>query len=528
MIERKMNETSGANKSYWVESTEPMIYDRLQGDAHADAAIVGAGIAGLTVGAELARRGHKVIIIDDGFVGSGESGRTTAHLSNALDDRYYYLEGMVGEDGAKALAESHTAAIDYIERNVRELGIECDFVRLPGYLFLHRSDTRETLDKELASTQKLGLRTTMKKRVPGIEIESGDYIEFPNQATFHPMKYYRGLAKFITDKGGKIYTETRAEDITKDGVTLQGGGVIHADHYVVATNTPVNNRFVIHTKQAPYRTYVIAAYVPKGSLPTALWWDTGDHNTPWTNYPYHYVRLQEFDKQNDLLIIGGEDHKTGQPMEEDLPENARYLELEKWARKRFPMMGEIVHTWSGQVQEPVDGVAFIGKNPGDENIYVVTGDSGNGMTHCSIAGMLIPDLIENKENPWAKVYDPDRVTASAAMDFIKEQVNVAKQFGDYFTGSEINNYKELLKGEGAIVRSGLTKVAVYRDEDGTLRAYTAICPHLKCVVQWNRTEKTFDCPCHGSRFTSSGKMLNGPAISDLEPVDIPDLPGKDG
>jgi nitrite reductase/ring-hydroxylating ferredoxin subunit len=267
----------------------------------------------------------------------------------------------------------------------------------------------------------------------------------------------------------------------------------------VATNAPVNNLLILHTKQAPYMTYVIAAPVPAGSVPDILAWDTGD--------PYHYIRLQ-----GELLIVGGEDHKSGQAA--DSPQ--RYQRLEAWTRARFPMLGQVAFQWGGQVMEPADYLGFIGRNPlDDENIFVVTGDSGMGLTHGTIAGILLTDLIMGRENAWESAYSPSRVPLRAAGEMAKEDLNMAAQYGDWLTGGDVASVADIPAGQGAIVRRGLEKLAVYKDEDGTVHERVAACPHLGCVVQWNPGAQTWDCPCHGSRFDAHGRVINGPANRDL-------------
>ncbi|MGE5429734.1 MAG: FAD-dependent oxidoreductase, partial [Syntrophomonadaceae bacterium] len=490
--------TSGRNLSYWTSEVKPVKFDRLDRNLKVDVVIVGAGISGLTTAYLLSREGKNVAVVEDGDIGSGESGRTTAHISNALDDRYSYIEGILGRENARKAAESHSEAIHIIEENIMREKIDCDFERLPGYLFLHPSDNKKTLDDELKATHQAGVRTEMIMGVPGIPMETGPCLMFPDQAAFNPMKYYDGLAAAIVRNGGKIFTNSHAAKVEEPGVTTDKGFSVKADYVVVATNTPINDRYAIHTKQAPYRTYVIAGLVKKGSLPHALWWDTGDQNSIWTSNPYHYVRLHKYDDQYDLLISGGEDHKTGQLGEEGLQEEDKYNNLIKWTYERFPMVS-IEYKWSGQVMEPVDSMAFIGRNPMDsDNIFIITGDSGNGMTHGTIGGILITDLVMGRQNHWADLYDPSRKTMKTAGDFIKENLNVAKQFKEYLTPGDIDSIKDLKAGEGAVIRSGLTKAAVYKDDDGKVFAYSAICPHLKCILEWNGDEKTFDCPCHGS------------------------------
>ena len=268
----------------------------------------------------------------------------------------------------------------------------------------------------------------------------------------------------------------------------------------------MNDRVAIHTKQAAYRTYAIGLRVPRDAFRILLW-DTGD--------PYHYVRATRHSESEDLLIVGGEDHKTGQP--HDGYEQC-FERLTAWARRYFRFAGDVLYRWSGQVLEPNDGLAFIGRNPGDEHTFIVTGDSGHGMTHGTIAGMLLPDLIAGRANPWAELYDPARVRPRAAGEFAKENVNVAAQYLDYVKPSHVESAEQIAPGTGAILREGVHRIAAFRDEQGALHRHSAVCTHLGCVVAWNPVEQTWDCPCHGSRFDARGLVLNGPAIAGLPPV----------
>jgi glycine/D-amino acid oxidase-like deaminating enzyme/nitrite reductase/ring-hydroxylating ferredoxin subunit len=497
-----------------IESDGP-----LADDTSADVCVVGAGIAGMTTAYLLAREGKRVVVLDDGPVGGSMTGRTTAHLVDALDDRYYELERLHGEEGSRLAAQSHAAAIDRVEAIVKEEGIECEFERLDGYLFAPPDESKEQLEDELKATHRAGLtETELVERAPIKDFDTGKALRFPRQAQFHPLLYLAGLARAIRRDGGLIHTGTHADKIEggKKSARVEtiDGRVVTAFSVVVATNTPVNDRFAIHTKQAPYITYVIGARVPKGSVERALFWDTPD--------PYHYVRLESMkDKgaggagEYDLLIVGGEDHKTGQADDA----NKRFGWLERWTRTRFPMIEGVEFQWSGQVMEPVDGLAFIGRNPlDDDNVYIATGDSGNGMTHGTIAGMLITDLIMGRANDWEKLYDPTRKTLKAIGDFASENLNVAAQYTDLVTPGDVDSADDIKPGDGAIVRHGLKKVATYRDDKGLVHEYSAVCPHLGCVVDWNSKEKTWDCPCHGSRYDAYGKVFQGPANTDLSPV----------
>ncbi|MHB8122149.1 MAG: FAD-dependent oxidoreductase [Desulfuromonadaceae bacterium] len=511
-----MDSYSGQTISIWVETEEVPGTSPLTENTHADVCIVGAGIAGMTTAYLLAREGRSVIVLDDGRIGGGMTERTTAHLSNAIDDRYFEIEHLHGEKGAILAAASHTAAIDRIEAIVAQEGIACEFERLDGYLFVPPHDSKDLLQRELKAAHRAGLNDVEQVgRAPIAGFDTGSCLRFPRQAQLHPLKYLAGLKRAIERDGGRIFTETHAGTIEGGAharVETSNGFAVTAAAIVIATNTPVNDIVTIHTKQASYTTYVIGARIPRGSVTRALYWDTAD--------PYHYVRVQSVSNNEgddyDLLLVGGEDHKSGQADDA----HQRYAGLEAWARERFPMIERMEMRWSGQVMEPVDGLAFIGRNPGDEqNVYIITGDSGMGMTHGTIGGILITDLIVGDPSPWESLYDPSRITLRASLQYARENINVALQYAEgYLSGGDVDSPEEIARGEGAIVRRGIAKVAVYRDEDGTLHERSALCPHLGCIIAWNNSEKSWDCPCHGSRFDRYGQVITGPANSDLESV----------
>src|SRR5687768_13793964 len=357
-IQGPMQSDSGDTTSLWMATASTPTYSPLDADASADVCIVGAGIAGITTAYLLSRAGKRVIVLDDGPVGGGETGRTTAHLTNAMDDRFYALERMHGERGSRIAGASHGAAIDRIEAIVREEAIDCDFSRVDGYLFIFEGEKPEELDRELQAAHRAGLTDVERiARIPNVPIDSGPALRFPRQAQFHPLKYLSALARAITRNGGTIHTGSHVSEFEakprRPQVKTSDGKTVTADAMVFATNSPINDWVKMHTKQAAYRTFVIGCRVPRGSVPRALYWDTGD--------PYHYIRIQS-GENGDVLIVGGEDHKTGQ--EDDA--TIRFRALEEWTRARFPMVERVEYRWSGQVMEPVDYMGFIGRNPGED------------------------------------------------------------------------------------------------------------------------------------------------------------------
>ena len=502
-----MKQNPGGTNSPWEIGDLSVQLPSLDAELQTDVCIVGAGISGMTTAYLLACEGRSVVVLDDGPIGGGETGRTTAHLSNAFDDRYYEVERLFGEHGARIVAESHTAAIDRTEEIVRSEQIDCDFERLDGYLFVPPDCSNEVLEREIAAARRAGLHDVeWVDRAPISDFDTGRCLRFPRQAQFDPLKYLAGLARAALRHKARIYPRTHAEEI-KGGnpacVTTSNDHKVNAGAVVVATNAAVNDSIILSTRESKYRTYVIGAFVPRGSVTKALYWDTAD--------PYHYVRIQSVGDE-DLLIVGGEDERVGEHDDGD----ERFAELYRWTRKRFPMIGRIEFCWSGHIVEPTDTVAFIGRMPLSEgNIFVVTGDSGQGMTHGTIAGILLTDLIQGRRNEWSNIYDPARLTSIATIDFLNESLMVTAHYTDWLTGGEVSSSEEIERDEGCIVRRGLTKIAAYRDDRGVLHERQAICTHLGCVVSWNSTEQSWDCPCHGSRFDKLGHVINGPANSDL-------------
>ena len=501
-----MNVENERSKSLWAD-TEVVEVQPLRGTAKADVVIVGSGIAGLSVAYELAARDLKVIVLDRGNIAHGMTARTTAHLAPVCDDGAGELIKMHGEDHAKLFWQSQAAAVDRIEEIVARDHIECNFHRLDAFLFPGPETKQSELDDELKAVKKTGMPAEKIKGIPLKGLEDTGCLHYPNQATFHPLRYLRGLAQTIQKRGGLLYSNTivtAVEDGPSVVVKTSNGHRVEASCAVVATNSPINDRFALHTKMAPYRTYAMAFHIAKDALPDALYWDTMD--------PYHYVRQQIGPGLGNYLIVGGEDHKSGEA------DNAapRFAAIEAWIRELVPALGAEVTRWSGQVLDTTDYAAYSGRNPGDKNVFVHTGDSGQGMTHGAMAGMLIADLITKGKSPWQDLYEPSRKPTRDLTNFARENMTAIKNFAEYLAPGELKSFDELKNGDGAIVRDGLEKVAAYRDSHGKLHKHSAMCTHIGCHVHWNSFERCWDCPCHGSQFAPDGTALNGPAVSPLK------------
>ncbi|MGI8785904.1 MAG: FAD-dependent oxidoreductase [Acidobacteriota bacterium] len=472
----------------------------------ADVAIVGAGVTGLTAALLLARAGRKVVVLDKSSIATGESSRTTAHLTEILDTYSHRLIEDFGLHDARLMATSCRAALEQIAATVKSEKIACGFRRVNGYLYTEHEEDVAELREELEASRQLGMKASWTKKTP-LPFSVAGALQFDNQAEFHPRRYLLRLAKIISDFGGLILEDTPVLDI-KDGGPCQiqtEHGVVTARDVIVATHAPITNEQILQTKIAPYRTYVLAVKLRKGGGAKGLFWDSED--------PYHYIRewVPSAGKP-PLVLIGGEDHRTGQQPDTD----KCFAALEQYARDHFDI-SSVVYRWSGQVWEPVHGVPYIGKTFSSERVHVATGFGGTGMTLGTLAAMILSDAILGRTNPWARLYCADRVrpVASAAADYIVENIDYPMHFvGDrlFGVGSDL---EKIGRGEGQVVSVDGAHVAAHRDAEGKLHTCSAVCTHMGCLVKWNPAEQSWDCPCHGSRFGVDGEVLVSPATKPL-------------
>jgi len=526
--------TSGATDAVWVH-TEPYsnrpTFAKLTQDLSTDVCVIGSGIAGIQSAYELVKRGHNVVMVEAREILSGETGRTSGHLASALDDGYTEIAKKHGDDGAKRAADSHSWAIERVGEVSKELNIDCEYRKLPGYQVsqYERGDPKhneeiEQLKQEVSKAKALGMNAEFKEgfAVHGWDgkKDQRDAAVFAGQATFHPTKYLVGILKWLQQQPNfSCYTNTRVLQCSEKGIEIlgmgsksvqistEGGQTIECKDAIMATCVPLHKLSVV-AEMEYMRTYCIAIKVPKGTVEDCLLYDNAE--------AYKYIRLTHCDNENDYMIVGGCDHKVGQ--EEP---TGRFEELEQWTRERFTSAGSVDYAWSGQVFEPVDYMAFIGPDPGTKHIYIVTGDSGNGLTHGVLAGRLLADEIENKPNHWSELYAAKRKASlvKSAGSMLSHDLQINAQYKRLFH-SDIHDIEDLANGEGGVLNS-MTKspTAIYKDDDGNVHKFSALCPHLKGVVCWNRLEKSWDCPIHGSRFSKDGVCVIGPAKAHLSPAD---------
>jgi glycine/D-amino acid oxidase-like deaminating enzyme/nitrite reductase/ring-hydroxylating ferredoxin subunit len=498
---------------YWDDSSSMPVHARLDRDLTVDVVIIGAGITGVTAAYLLKQAGRTVALIDRRRAGGVDSGHTTAHVTHVTDEPLTDLARRVGRDHAQAVWDAGRAALEQIREHVESLDIACEWTRIPGYLHAalgdDREDERPALGELAALANALGFPAEYVEAVPGAGRPG---VRFEDQAKFHPRKYLAALVREIPGRGSHVFEHTESEEVTDtplaveaNGHRLSCGAVVIATHTPLVGKTSLASATLLQTKLYLYTSYVVAGRVPKGSIPEASYWDTGD--------PYDYLRIDRH-RDHDLAIFGGEDHKTGQASDTE----ACYRALEKRLRRLLPDI-ELTHRWSGQVVETNDGLPFIGETSPRQ--FVATGFAGNGMTFGTLGAMMARDAVLGRRNPWTDLFDVGRTKIGrGAWNYIKENVDYPYYMvRDRLSRPDSTSLRGLRRGQGRIVEIDGETMAVFRDDQGTLTRLSAKCTHLGCRVNWNEAERTWDCPCHGSRFTPEGKVLAGPAESPLSPVE---------
>jgi glycine/D-amino acid oxidase-like deaminating enzyme/nitrite reductase/ring-hydroxylating ferredoxin subunit len=496
---------------YWQDTAETPQYPSLQEDLTVDVVVIGGGITGITAAYLLQKAGAKVALLErDRFTG-GETGHTTAHLTYVTDLRLTELVAKFGRDHARAAWDAGLAAIHRIHDTVEEEELDCEFRWVPGYLHRSPADAPEgektSLENDAAVARELGFEAAFLDKVPFIG-EPG--VRFANQAKFHPTKYLSGLLKTIRGGGCSVFEQTEVTEVQTEPLAVKANHhVIRCEYIVIATHVPLQgatgslSAALFQTKIMPYTTYAVGAQIPQGLVAEASLWDTAD--------PYFYLRIDR-KETHDYAILGGADHKTGQTRD---PEQ-HYATVTKRLLELFPQ-AKVDHRWSGQVVETVDGLPFMGETAPRQ--FVATGFSGNGTTFGTLAAVMACDAVTGRTNPWSQLFDIHRKKLSGIWDYLKENKDYPYYLlKDQLAKATATSLEAVERGEGKYVVVDGEKLAVYRDEKGKLTVRSAVCTHMGCLVRWNEPEKSWDCPCHGSRFTATGEVMGGPAETPLAEV----------
>jgi glycine/D-amino acid oxidase-like deaminating enzyme/nitrite reductase/ring-hydroxylating ferredoxin subunit len=509
--EKASENLPGRPVSLWIATTPETGFPRMEGDISVDVAVLGGGICGIATALQLKQSGMRVAVIEADRVVKSVTGNTTAKITSLHALIYDYLIKQFGEDKARLYGEAQQAAIERIASLVQEHGIDCDFRRTDAYTYTEREEELDQVKAEAEAATRLGLPAAYVESTP-LPFPVKGAVKFTGQAQFHPRKYLLALVEKIQGQGSYVFEETRALDIKdEDPCRVETNrGTVTAKSVVLATHFPYHDPNIYFAAMHPGRSYVLGCRLD-GPVPEGMYITAGEEDV-------HSVRSNPTDDGGAIWMVGGEKHKTGQGG----PTIERYKRLELYARSRFNV-SSIEYRWSTQDNNTVDRVPYIGKlSSGSKNLYVATGFGGWGMTNSHVAAMLLTDMIQGRENPWADVFDPSRFKpVTSARDFITENMNVAKEFmADRIGTPELDDIEELPKGRGEVVEWKGDRVALYKDDEGRVYSCSAVCTHMGCIVHWNGAEKSWDCPCHGSRFNYDGKVIQGPANKDLEAKEL--------
>lgn len=495
----------GRAESYWLATTPDSNYPALHGDIHVDIAIIGGGIVGLTTAYLLKEAGFSSIaVIEAGHILRGVTGHTTAKVTSQHHLIYDRLISKFGKRQAQQYAESNQAAIEKIDSIVNSRQIDCDFVRKPAYVYAGSGDSTGKIRNEVQAARQLGLPASFEEKLP-LPFETYGAVRFSNQAQFHPTKYLNALAGEIHGDGCHIFEKTRALKIEGENPTTvtTDKGTVTAQKVIQATHYPIHDKpGMFFQRLYQSRSYVLGIRI-RDPFPEGMFINVEE--------PARSLRSQRTDG-GELVLVTGEGHRTG----EEENETVHYQNLEKWVRSIYSV-DSVDYRWSTQDTISVDHVPYIGRLTSDnDNIFLATGFKKWGMTTGTVAAMIITDMILGKSNPWEEVYDPSRFKpVESAKTLISQAIEATKGLvGDRILPTH-KEASDIAPGGGAIVKIEGERVAAYRDQNGALHTLDPSCKHMGCIVSWNDAERTWDCPCHGSRYNATGEVIHSPAVSGL-------------
>ncbi|MBB2911099.1 glycine/D-amino acid oxidase-like deaminating enzyme/nitrite reductase/ring-hydroxylating ferredoxin subunit [Streptosporangium becharense] len=497
--------------SFWLETAPGRPYPEPTGDVEVDVAVVGGGIAGLSAAWELTRAGRSVAVLEAGRVAAGVTGHTTAKLSSLHTLIYARLSASAGTEAARLYARSQQEAVEHVARTTAELGVDCDLEPVPAFTYAESDETLEQVRAEAEAAREAGLAASFVTGTP-LPFPVAGAVRVEGQAQFHPRRYLLGLLEAMTARGALVFENSRVvklDEGTPCRVTTAGGTTVTARDVVVATHYPVFDRSLLFTRMEPHRELVVAVPIPADRDPGGMFITTEQGTRS--------VRTAPYDGGRRLLIVTGESFKPGTG-----GVGERFARLEAWTAERFGA-DRITYRWAAQDNGTTDRLPFVGPlHPGARHAYVATGFGGWGMSNGVMSGLLLAALISGEERPWSGLYDPRRLhPLREAAQMVKFQASVAKHFvGDRLGSGPVGAVADLGRGQGAVLKVGGRRSAVYRDENGEIHAVSAVCTHLGCVVGFNDAERTWECPCHGSRFGVDGSVLQGPAVDPLRRLDV--------
>lgn len=504
----------GASISLWQGTTPDADVEKKDVSRQAfDVLIVGGGITGITTGLLLQKAGKSCIIAEAHNICFGTTGGTTSHVNTFFDTSYDIIINDFGEESAQLVGRATRQSINLFKQHVQEYAINCGYEEKDGYVYAQTDEQVVKLQKIFDASQKAGVEVAYTDTIP-VPVEFKKAIVYYRQAQLHPTRYVQALARAFVEAGGVLLEGCLIDKFDKEADLLNvssNQGIIKARNLIYATHIPPGVN-LLHFRCAPYRSYAMAVKLKEDNYANGLAYDMYD--------PYHYTRTQDIDGEK-FLIVGGEDHKTAHIKNTE----ACFNHLESYIRKYYNVE-HVAYKWSSQYFEPADGLAYIGHLPGNpDNVYVATGYSGNGITYSHIAAITLTELITKEESEYAKLFAPGRVKPVAGFaSFVKENADVVKEFitKKLFT-EKLPELADLAPGEAKLVKYEGESMALYKDETGKLHAVDPVCPHAKCNVDWNSAEKSWDCPCHGSRFSYDGELLTGPSRKGLDKIDISEL-----